>query len=171
MPGYGMGAPGAGFSLQSLPKPELAIGGGAVVVALSTIVGFILASKDACGSYGGVSYCAGISVNYYTAENAGLFAFLALLGAIGTMALIFLHATPSMRITWPLPFGQILMGAAGITAACAILVVLMQLVRTGGFGSDAPIFMWIADLAGIAGGVVMGAGAYMVYSATPKRPY
>jgi hypothetical protein len=151
--------------------PERLIGGGAAVVAIGTILGFILGSKDACGSYGGYSYCSGISVNYYSAENAGLFALLALLGAVGSMALIFLHATPSMKITWPLPFGQILMGAAGVTAACAILVVLMQLIRAGGFGPEPPIFMYLADLAGIAGGGLMGAGAYMTFSATPKRPY
>jgi hypothetical protein len=166
-----MGASGAGFSLQSLSMTDKLIGGGAAAVVIGTLLGFILASKDACGSYGGYSYCAGISVNYYTAENAGFFALLALLGAVGTMALIFLHATPSMKITWPLPFGQILMGTAGVTAACAILVVLMQLIRAGGFGAEPPIFMYLADLAGIAGGVLMGVGAYMTLSATPKRPY
>jgi hypothetical protein len=171
MPGFGSGAPGAGFSIQSLSKPEMLIGGGAVAVAIGTILGFILASKDACGSYGGYSYCAGVSVNYYTAENAGFFALLALLGAVGAMVLIFLHATPSMKITWPLPFGQILMAVAGVTAACAILVVLMQLIRAGGFGPEPPIFMYLADLAGIVGGGLMGAGAFMMLSAMPKRPY
>jgi hypothetical protein len=169
MPGYGMGAPGAGFSIQSLSMPEMLIGGGAVVVAIGTILGFILGTE----SYGGGSLYGvdipSVSVNYYTAENAGFFALLALLGAVGTMALIFLHATPSMKITWPLPFGQILMGAAGVTAACAILVVLMQLIRSGGFGPEPPIFMYLADLAGIAGGVLMGTGAYMVLTATPKQ--
>lgn len=164
-----MGAPGAGFSIQSLSMPEMLIGGGAVVVAIGTILGFILGTT----SYGGGSLYGvdipSVSVNYYTAENAGFFALLALLGAVGTMALIFLHATPSMKITWPLPFGQILMGAAGVTAACAILVVLMQLIRSGGFGPEPPIFMYLADLAGIAGGVLMGAGAYMVLTATPKQ--
>jgi hypothetical protein len=170
MPGYGTGAPGAGFSVQNVSKPEMLIGGGAAAVAIGAILGFILGSKDVCGAYGGYSYCAG-SANYYTAENAGFFALLALLGAVGSMVLIFLHATPSMKITWPLPFGQILMAVAGITAACAILVVLMQLIRTGGFGPEPPIFMYLADLVGIAGGVVMGVGAYMTLSTMPKRPY
>ena len=139
---------------------------GAAVVAIGVIVGMILGTK----SYGGGSaYGVALpsySLNYFTAENAGLFALLALVGAIATMVVIYLHVAPNMNITWPLPYFQILLIAAAATAACAVLIVLMQLIRAGGFGPEPPIFMYVADVAVVAGGVLMAYAAYMEYAGT-----
>jgi len=133
---------------------------GAAVVGLGVLVGMILGTK----SYG--AYGISISVNYFTAENAGLFALLALVGAIATLAVIYLHVAPNMNITWPAPYAKILMGVAFATAACAILIVLMQLIRAGGFGPEPPIFMYVADVAVIAGGALLAYAAYLDWTAS-----
>jgi hypothetical protein len=136
---------------------------GAAVVAIGVLVGMILGTK----SYGIGTYS--VSVNYFTAENAGLFALLALVGAIATLVVIYLHVAPNMNITWPVPFAQVLLIVAVATAACAVLIVLMQLIRTGGFGVDPPIFMYVGDIAAIAGGALLGYAAYMEWMAS-KAP-
>ncbi len=139
---------------------------GAALAAVGVLVGMILGTK----SYGGGSVAGynipGISVNYFTAENAGMFALLTLLAAIATLVVVYLHAAPNMNITWPMPYAQILLGAAGITAACAILIVLMQLIRAGGFGPEPPIFMYVADVMVVAGGVLAAYAAYMDWTAS-----
>ena len=133
---------------------------GAGLVALAVIVGLILGTK----SYG--AYGISVSVNYFTADNAGLFALLALVGAIATLAVIYVHVAPNMNVTWPMPFMQIVLGLAVITAACAVLIVLMQLIRPGGFGPEPPIFMYVADIAAIAGAALLGYAAYMEWTAS-----
>lgn len=133
---------------------------GAALVALAVIVGLILGTK----SYG--AYGISVSVNYFTADNAGLFALLALVGAIATLAVIYVHVAPNMNVTWPLPYTQIVLVLAIITAACAVLIVLMQLIRPGGFGPEPPIFMYVADIAALAGAALLGYSAYMEWMAT-----
>jgi hypothetical protein len=139
---------------------------GAAVVAVGVLVGMLLGTK----SYGGYSAAGitipGVSVNYFTADNAGLFALLALVGAIATLVVIYLHVAPNMNITWPAPYAQILLIVAAITAACAVLIVLMQLIRAGGFGPEPPIFMYVGDIAAIAGGALLGYAAYMEWTAS-----
>jgi hypothetical protein len=133
---------------------------GAALVALAVIVGLILGTK----SYG--AYGISVSVNYFTADNAGLFALLALVGAIATLAVIYVHVAPNMNVTWPLPYTQIVLVLAIITAACAVLIVLMQLIRPGGFGPEPPIFMYVADIAALAGAALLGYSAYMEWMAS-----
>ena len=133
---------------------------GAALIGLAVIVGLILGTK----SYG--AYGISVSVNYFTADNAGLFALLALVGAIATLAVIYVHVAPNMNVTWPMPFMQIVLGLAVITAACAVLIVLMQLIRPGGFGPEPPIFMYVADIAAIAGAALLGYAAYMEWTAS-----
>lgn len=139
---------------------------GAALAAVGVLVGMILGTK----SYGGGNIAGyaipGVSVNYFTAENAGLFAMLTLIAAIATLVVVYLHVAPNMNITWPMPYAQILLGAAGITAACAILIVLMQLIRAGGFGPEPPIFMYVADVMVVAGGVLAAYAAYMDWTAS-----
>ena len=138
---------------------------GAGLVAIGVIVGLILGTKEACASFGGQTICSGISVNYFTADNAGLFALLALVGAIVTLGVVYIHLAPNASITLPAPYVQVLVVVAGVTAACAILIVLMQLIRAGGFGPEPPIFMYVADIAAVAGGALLGYAAYMEYTA------
>jgi hypothetical protein len=134
---------------------------GAAVAFLGVLVGLFLATK----SYGGGSVAGynipGVSVNYFTFDNAGLFGILTLLAAAATLAVVYLHVAPNMNITWPMPYAQILLIAAGATAACAVLTILMQLIRAGGFGPEPPIFLYVADLMIVAGG---GFAAYIAYT-------
>ena len=133
---------------------------GAALVAVGVIVGMILGTK----SYGAGGFS--ISINYFTAENAGFFALLALVGAVLTLGVIYIHLAPNASITLPAPYAQVLVIVAAITAACAILIVLMQLIRAGGFGPEPPIFMYVADLAVVAGGALMGYTAYQEWVAS-----
>ena len=133
---------------------------GAALVAVGVIIGMILGTK----SYGVSGFS--ISVNYFTAGNAGMFALLALVGAVITLGVLYIHLAPNASITLPAPYSQVLMIVAGVTAACAILIVLMQLIRDGGFGPEPPIFMYVADLAVIAGGALLAYTAYMEYTAS-----
>ena len=133
---------------------------GAAAVVVGVLVGMILGTK----SYGVGTFS--ISVNYFTADNAGLFALLALIGGIATLAVIYLHVAPNMNITWPAPYAQVLLIVAAITAACAILIVLMQLIRAGGFGPEPPIFMYVADVLAVGGGALLGYAAYMEWTAS-----
>jgi hypothetical protein len=139
---------------------------GAAVAAVGVLVGMILGTK----SYGGGSIAGydipGVSVNYFTAENAGLFALLTLIAAIATLVIVYLHVAPSMNVTWPMPYAQILLGAAGATGACAILIVLMQLIRAGGFGPEPPIFMYVGDILAVAGGALAAYAAYMEWTSS-----
>lgn len=138
---------------------------GAAAVAVGVLVGMILGTKSfGGGSISGVEI-PGVSVNYFTAENAGLFALLALVGAIATLAVIYLHVAPNMNITWPAPYAQVLLIVAAITAACAILIVLMQLIRAGGFGPEPPIFMYVGDILAVGGGALLAYTAYMEWTA------
>jgi hypothetical protein len=133
---------------------------GAGLALLGVLIGLILASK----SYGIAGY--GISVNYFTADTPGLFVWLTLLAAVATLVVVYLHVAPNMKITWPMPYPQILLIAAGATAVCAVLVVLTQLTRPGGFGPEPPVFLYVADLAIVAGGVLAAYIAYMDWTAS-----
>jgi hypothetical protein len=139
---------------------------GAGVVALGVIVGLILGSKQACATAYGQTFCSGISVNYFTEGGVALFALLALVAAIATLGIVYLHVAPNMNITWPMPYAKILLGMCAATAILAILIVLMQLVRAGGLGPEPPIFMYVADLAVVAGGALLGYSAYTQYMAS-----
>ena len=138
---------------------------GAAAAVIGVLVGLILATK----SYGGGSVAGynipGVSINYFSADNAGLFGLLTLLAGIATLVVVYLHVAPNMNITWPMPYAQILLIAAGATAACAVLTILMQLIRAGGFGPEPPIFLYVADILIVAGGVFAAYIAYMDWAA------
>ena len=138
---------------------------GALAALVGCILGFILATKSYGGYSGDGISIPGVSVNYFTADNAGAFAFLTLIAAIVTLVVVYLHVAPNMNITWPMPYAQILLIAAAATGACAILIVLMQLIRPGGFGPEPPIFLYVADLVVVAGGALAAYAAYMEWTA------
>lgn len=134
---------------------------GAAAVLVGWIVGQFIATVNLCGGLN----IAGISCptfSYFSAGNSGTFAILGLVLDIATVAVIYLKVAPNMNITWPMPFAQILLGVAGATLVCGVLVVLMQL--SYGLGG-APITMWIADLFFVGGGAVMAWFAYQEYVA------
>jgi len=139
---------------------------GAALAVLGVLVGLILATK----SYGGGNIAGynipGVSVNYFTADTASLFVWLTLIAAVASLVVVYLHAAPNMNITWPMPYAQILLGVAGATAVLAILIVLGQLIRAGGFGPEPPIFMYVADVMVVAGGVLAAYAAYMEWTSS-----
>jgi hypothetical protein len=133
---------------------------GAVGVLVGWLVGQFIATVSIGGfSALGVTY-AGASYSYFSAGNAGLFAILGLVGAIAAVVVLYLKFAPSMNITWPMPFAQVLLGIAGATLVCGVLVVLMQF--SYGLG-NAPVTMWIADIIFVGGGAVMAWFAYQDY--------
>ncbi len=134
---------------------------GAALAVVGVLVGLILGTK----SYG-IASVYSISVNYFTADTAGIFVWLTLLAAIATLVVVYLHVAPNMKVTWPMPYPQILLGAAGATGLMAILIVLGQLIRPGGFGPEPPIFMYVADVMVVAGGVLAAYAAYMDWTAS-----
>lgn len=137
---------------------------GAALAVLGVLVGLILATTSYGGTIGGISY--GVSVNYFTYDTAGIFVWLTLIAAIVTLVVVYLHVAPNMHVTWPMPYAQILLGVAGATLVCAVLVVLGQLIRAGGFGPNPPIFMYVADVMVVVGGALAAYAAYMDYNAS-----
>jgi hypothetical protein len=139
---------------------------GAALALVGVLVGLILATKTyGGGSALGVNF-PGVSVNYFTADTASLFVWLTLIAAIATLVVVYLHVAPNMNITWPMPYPQILLIAAGATGVCAVLIVVGQLIRAGGFGPEPPILMYVADVLVVAGGALAAYAAYMDYTAS-----
>lgn len=139
---------------------------GAALAVLGVLVGLILATK----SYGGGAIAGvtipGVSINYFTWDTAGIFVWLTLIAAVASLVVVYLHVAPNMNITWPMPYAQVLLGVAGATAVLAILIVLGQLIRSGGFGPEPPIFMYVADVMVVGGGVLAAYAAYMDWTAS-----
>ncbi len=138
---------------------------GAAGVLVGWIVGQFMATYNPCaglnvGAYGG-SFCS--SYSYFGAGTAGIFAILGLVAAIGAIVVLYLKNAPNMKITWPMPVAQILLGVSVAALACGALVVLFQL--TSGLAA-APITMWIADLIFVGGGALMAWGAYQEWLLT-----
>jgi hypothetical protein len=139
---------------------------GAALAVVGVLAGLILATQSyGGGSIGGYSIPS-VSVNYFTADTAGIFVWLTLIAAIASLVVVYLHVAPNMTITWPMPYAQILLGVAGATLVCAVLIVLGQLIRSGGFGPNPPMFMYIADILVVAGGALAAYAAYMDWTAS-----
>ncbi|MGZ6266047.1 MAG: hypothetical protein ACXWN4_03985 [Candidatus Limnocylindrales bacterium] len=134
---------------------------GAVAVLVGWVVGQFIATVNLCGglSITGLS-CP--SFSYFSAGNSGLFAILGLVAAVATVVVLYLKVT-NTSITWPMPVAQVLLGVAGATLVCGVLVVLMQ-VSYGLTG--APITMWLADVIFVGGGAVMTWFAYQGFLAS-----
>jgi hypothetical protein len=135
---------------------------GAVAVLVGWLVGQFIATISPCAGLGAYGVACG-TYSYFSAGNAGAFAILGLLLAIAAVVVVYLKIAPNMNVNWPMPVSQILLGAAGATLICGILVVLMQI--SYGLG-DAPVTMWIADLIFVGGGAVMTWAAYQSWNAS-----
>jgi hypothetical protein len=133
---------------------------GAVAVLVGWIVGQFIATSSAPGYTILGTTVGGYSISWFSSGNAGLFAILGLVGAIAAVVVLYLKFAPSMNITWPMPFAQILLGISGAVLVCGVLVVLMQVSR----GIDgAPVTMWLADLIFVGGGAAMAWFSYQDY--------
>jgi hypothetical protein len=141
---------------------------GAALAVVGVIVGLIFASVNACAGLGDLGGLGALcpSINYFTWDTAGIFVWLTLIAAVASLVVVYLHAAPNMNITWPMPYPQILLGVAGATLVCAALIVLGQLIRAGGFGSNPPIFMYVADVMVVAGGALAAYAAYMEWTSS-----
>jgi hypothetical protein len=143
-----------------LSASEKLVAYGVVGVVVGWIAGLILGAASVCATYLNQQVCAG-SVNYFNYSNAGLFAILALVLGIATGVVLFLKISPDMKITWPMPVAQILLGAAVATLVCAALMVLIQVTGPSG----APVLMYVADVLMVGGGALMSWGAYQGFTA------
>jgi hypothetical protein len=134
--------------------------GGALVV-VGWIIGLALATVNLCGGIAS-TFCANLNINYFTGGNAGAVAVLGLVAGVAAVVLLYLKNAPNMSITWPMPFGQLLLYVSAATLVLAVLTVLLQVTR----GLDgAPLMMWVADVVFVAGGALQAWGAYQGYLA------
>ncbi len=128
---------------------------GAVAVLVGWIVGQFIATVNLCGGLSIAGYSCP-SISYFSAGNSGLFAILGLVGAVATVVVLYLKVT-NASITWPMPVAQVLLGVAGATLVCGVLVVLMQVTLRPGRRADhhvdrgrrsswaaAPVMAWFA---------------------------
>jgi magnesium-transporting ATPase (P-type) len=144
--------------LAKLSQNEKLIGLGSLGVVLGWIVGLFLGERKECA----FGYCVG--ANYFTQNNASLFAILAIVAAIAAIVVLYLKNS-STSINWPMPVTQILLGLAAAALICAALVLVFQITGTL---DGAPIGMWIADVILIGGAAVATWGAYQEWLAVKK---
>jgi hypothetical protein len=135
---------------------------GGIAVIVGWLAGLVLASVNLCAGYNVPGFSCP-SFNYFTAGNAGLFAILGLIAAIGAVVVLYLKVAPNMSITWPMPVAQILLGFSAAALVCGVLVVLFQV--TYGL-TGAPAMMWLADVIFVAGGALQAYAAYMEFTAS-----
>jgi hypothetical protein len=139
-----------------LSANEKLVAYGVPAVVVGWLAGQILGSASE-----GVAGIYTVTINYFGWGNAGLFALLALLAAIVVGVVLYLKVAPNMNITWPMPVGQILLGAAGVALICGVLMTLIQITN----GGNPPMLMYVADILVIGGGAVSTWGAYQLYLA------
>ena len=111
---------------------------GAVAVLVGWILGQILGSSTIGGYNSGGFNFPGVTINYFGLGNAGALEILALLAAIVVAVVLYLKAAPNMNITWPLPVGQILLGAAAVSLVAGALATLIQVTNPG----SPPVMMY-----------------------------
>jgi hypothetical protein len=148
--------------MAKLNQNDKLIGGGAIVVAVGWILGLVLGNRTE-----GVAGLYQVSLNYFNWGTAGLCAGLALTAAVAAVVILYLKFAPNVKIAWPMPIAQILLGVSVATVALAALTVLFQL--TNGL-SGAPVLMFVADIVFVGGGAAMAYGAYTEYAASSKTP-
>jgi hypothetical protein len=144
-----------------LSANEKLVAYGVPAVVVGWILGQVLGSSTIGGGTVGGYAIPGYTINYFGWGNAGLFAILALLAAIVVGVVLYLKIAPNMNITWPLPVGQILLGAAAVAFVCGVLMTLIQVTN----GGNPPALMYVADIIVIGGGAVSAWGAYQLYLA------
>jgi hypothetical protein len=135
---------------------------GAVAMLVGWLVGQLIATVNLCGGLSIAGYTCP-SFSYFSAGNSGTFAILGLVAAIAAVVVLYLKIAPNMKITWPMPVAQILLGVSAAALVCGVLVVLMQV----SYGlTDAPVTMWLADVIFVGGGALMAWGAYQEWLLT-----
>jgi hypothetical protein len=159
--------------LAKLNKNEKLIGGGAIVVLVGWLLGLVLTSS---GGY-----------SWYGPSNAQNLDGLSLLAAIAAVVVVYLKYAPNMKITWPLPLPQIMLGIGAVAAIAAVLGLLVAFTYDPFSGvaqycglanslgvvaacSSKPITLYLATIVVLVGGGLMVYGGYMEYSANKTTP-
>ena len=136
---------------------------GVVGVVVGWLLGTLLGSTTIGGGSVAGYNIPGVTINYFSWGNAGIFSILALvLGIVGGVVL-YLKVAPNMNITWPMPVAQILLGVSVAALVCGLLVLLFQITNNL---SGAPALMYVADVVLIGGGALMAWGAYQEWLTT-----
>jgi hypothetical protein len=138
---------------------------GAVAVLVGWILGQVLGSSTIGGGNVGGYNIPGYTINYFGWGNAGALEIIALLAAIVVAVVLYLKVAPNMNITWPLPVGQILLGAAAVSLVCGALATLIQVTN----GGNPPILMYVCDVLVVGGGAAMTWFSYQEFLAS-KTP-
>jgi hypothetical protein len=135
---------------------------GAVAVLVGWILGQILGSSTVGGYNSNGFNFPGVTINYFGWGNAGSLEILALLAAIVVAVVLYLKVAPNMNITWPLPVGQILLGAAGVSLVAGALATLIQVTN----GGNPPVMMYLCDVLVVGGGAAMTWFSYQEFLAS-----
>ena len=137
---------------------------GAVAVIVGWLVGLFMATTiRARAATSPATASAGATFNYFSWGNAGIFAILALVAGIVAVVVLYLKIAPNMKITWPMPVAQILLG---VSVATLVLGRARVLSRSPTACPMPPILMYVADVVLVGGGALMAWGAYQEWLTT-----
>jgi hypothetical protein len=141
--------------LAKLNQNEKLVGGGAIVVVVGWLLGFLITNSW----YG-----------YSGAQGLGL---LAVAAAVVAVVVLYLKYAPGQSITWPFPVPMILLGlgiAAGVVALLGLLMAFTYDPCGGlcngllsSYGVGKPITLYLATVVVVAGGALMAWGGYQEY--------
>jgi hypothetical protein len=123
---------------------ERLVGIGALVIIVSWIVGIV-------GGYVGTS-------------------FLALLGAIAVLVVLYLKYSPTSNVTWPAPVPVILLAITAVVGVVELLALLQLLSILGAlslFGGIFALYL-LAAIGTVVGAAIMLWGSYQEWSVSKR---
>lgn len=91
---------------------------------------------------------------------------LALIGAVISMAAVYVRHSPTMKVTWPAPYPTILLAISLITGLMVLVPLLRLLPYLGIVIEYAGVLGLIAIVLGIVGGALMVWGSYQLFQAS-----
>jgi hypothetical protein len=158
--------------LAKLNQNEKLMGGGAVLLVLGWLIGFLLASASVAGV---------ASINVFNESGGTGLGFLALLGAIAIIAILYVKVTPTVKVNWPAPLELIELIIAAVVGLIALYLLYTNFSHSNDWNSltaycglasvgcpSWPITDWVAVLAIVVGAGLMAYGAYMAWVAAGK---
>ncbi len=158
--------------LAKLNQNEKMIGGGAALLILGWLIGFLLATVSYAGFAGG---------NVFNESGGTGLGFLALIGAIALIVILYLKVAPNQNINWPAPLALIEIVIAAIVGLIALYLLWQNWSHSNDWNSVTslcglagtacpswPITDWIAVLLVVVGAGVSLYGAYMEWNAAGR---
>jgi hypothetical protein len=146
--------------MAKMNQNEKLIGVGAIVA----IVGFIL------GLFLATSSVAFVTINWYSGSGAEGTGFIAIAAAVVAVVLVYLKYAPNMNITWPAPFGLILLIVTVVGALAGLLGLFQAFTSGAGFGDTLgkPVTLYVVAGAVLVGCALQAYAAYMEWVAAGR---